>query len=325
MRRCWGWLRFAAKVASQLPCSDCHMGALPASLPTARTPNFVEDCSPGRPLAGRCEERIIRAGRLVFVGSFKARAGAIDLSHGERRYPRRRRAGKIACPPQPKRPEKSLRKRPLRRFGSNADRRAKSPRRKRSPSAPPAPPASARETAESGAWAAGSTPAARREAGAGEPPAGIKAAETTSAALPGRASAQPAEPARAGQGHGDHDDGDDGDPSQFQVVQCERGVGVAAEEPTVLDLEAGIVGGLADVYPALLPCCGNQVKGGQADPQGGGDGGAQHGRPGMLKQAARPARRRRAGSWPSRPAAHSRAMLRPPPAPAAPPSHPMRA
>jgi hypothetical protein len=50
----------------------------------------------------------------------------------------------------------------------------------------------------------------------------------------------------------------------------EQGVGVAGEEPTVLDHQAGIVGGLADIDPALLPRGGNEINGGQADSQGGG-------------------------------------------------------
>ena len=56
----------------------------------------------------------------------------------------------------------------------------------------------------------------------------------------------------------DHGDGDGGDAPEFDVVQFEIGVGVAAEEEAVFDRNAGIVGGLADLHPALLNGCGNR-------------------------------------------------------------------
>ena len=88
---------------------------------------------------------------------------------------------KLLAPRRRSPPERARRRRPRRPCASSAgDCRARRPRRRRWPSALPAPPASAREIAETAAWAADSRPAARREAGGGEPLAESAPAEATS-------------------------------------------------------------------------------------------------------------------------------------------------
>ena len=87
---------------------------------------------------------------------------------------------------------------------------------------------------------------------------------------------------------------------QHLVVGSQRGVGVAGKEPTVLDLLAGVVGGLANVDPALLPGGGDQVEGGQADAQRARQSQRAAPEPRSGAAARRPARRRPEGSRPSR-------------------------
>src|SRR5206468_2498877 len=82
----------------------------------------------------------------------------------------------------------------------------------------------------------------------------------------GQALAQPAH-AEGGQGEGDHADADGGDFGQFDVVILKQCDVVAREKPAVLDLRAGIVGGLTNVDPLLLEGCGHKVKGGQGEAQ----------------------------------------------------------
>ena len=78
--------------------------------------------------------------------------------------------------------------------------------------------------------------------------------------LPGFGRERAATPADddGGESDGDHGDGDPGDLAQDHVVQCEHRIGVVREEPVVLEVEAGIFGGLADVDPVALEGCGDQ-------------------------------------------------------------------
>ena len=68
----------------------------------------------------------------------------------------------------------------------------------------------------------------------------------------------------------DHGDRDGGDAPEFDVVQFEIRIGVAAEEEAVLDGEAGVVGGLADLHPALFDGGGNKVDGGEPETESDG-------------------------------------------------------
>ncbi len=86
------------------------------------------------------------------------------------------------------------------------------------------------------------------------------------------------------EGDCNHGDGDGGDFEKFEVMQFESLAGVAGEEPTVLDLIAGIINDLVDVDPALLEGCGDEVKRGEAKSQGDCERCAQHRSPGVPKQ-----------------------------------------
>src|ERR1700689_4537843 len=62
----------------------------------------------------------------------------------------------------------------------------------------------------------------------------------------------------------------------------EQRIGVARKEPAVLEVVAGILGGLDDVDPMALDCCGHPVDGGETEAEHSGDGGAKYWRPGFV-------------------------------------------
>jgi hypothetical protein len=71
----------------------------------------------------------------------------------------------------------------------------------------------------------------------------------------------------AATGDGDHGDGNPRNLTQDLVVQREQRIGVVREEPVVLEVVAGIFGGLFDVDPIALECRGEPVDGGEAETQ----------------------------------------------------------
>ena len=89
----------------------------------------------------------------------------------------------------------------------------------------------------------------------------------------------------AGDGHGDHGDGDPRNLAQNDVVQREQWVGVAREEPVVLEVVAGIFGGLLDVDPIALEGRREPVDGGEAETQHAGERGTKQRRPGFVDQS----------------------------------------
>ena len=221
-------------------------------------------------------------------------------------------------------PEKPLRKRSRQQCAAS-DAQAKRPRQKRWPSAPPAPPASARETAENAAWAADSKPAARQEAEASRTASGISASGIHQRRLsPGSVLRRQPPAARPA-------------PRRSCRRQC---IETRAQFLRRASASAGsawrpksklfsiLTPGSSVAWRISTQRCSQlrgQINGRQSNAQRGGQGSAQHGRPASVQATRRPAPRRPAGSWPSRPAAHSRATRRPPPAPAERPSRPARA
>ncbi len=73
----------------------------------------------------------------------------------------------------------------------------------------------------------------------------------------------------------DHQRSDDGYAQQFRVVQLQCGVGMAREEPVVLDLVTWVAEDLGHIDPALLDCRGNKIERGEPETCGDADGCAQ--------------------------------------------------
>ena len=82
----------------------------------------------------------------------------------------------------------------------------------------------------------------------------------------------------------DHGDGNRGGSPEFDIVQFEIGIGMPAEEETIFNREARVVGGLADLHPALLDGSGNEVDGAESEAESGSGCGAKDRSPRTLKQ-----------------------------------------
>ena len=89
---------------------------------------------------------------------------------------------------------------------------------------------------------------------------------------------------QAGQRHRHHGYGNEGNSKQLDVVQLQTRIGMAREQPTVLNHETRIVDRLADGHPTLLPCRRNPEECGQAKSQHGGGDRAQHRNPRFRQQ-----------------------------------------
>ena len=240
---------------------DSLSGSSGSGLPSTAAGSLTRQAS-GSPVAIRESSA---AGRTVLAHAFKACAGAVVGQHGWRPCLRRSRPGRMRFRRRRWRRERARRRRREQRRarGGHRDWRARRRRQRRSPWALRRLRASARETAGTASQGADAKPDARRETEEREPRWGWRPRESTSGARlvwpfwHGQRTATPADE-ESSEGDGDHGDSNPRGLAQDHVVQREQRVGVAREEPTVLEVVAGIFGGLANVDPRRSRAAGSQ-------------------------------------------------------------------